>query len=111
MHVFFHLLFKYSILGIVSPYRAQCRLLKSECARINANEIAIGTAEVFQGQERTIMIISTVRTDADLGFVKNERVCFFKKSMLIIILNSFLILISEIKCNDYAREITADYHW
>ena len=40
--------------------------------------ISVGTAESFQGQEREIILITTVRSGAtdeqELGFVRNERV-------------------------------------
>lgn len=78
----------------------QCRLLKIECEKIQANEIVIGTAEVFQGQERPIIIISTVRTDEALGFVKDTRVC------LSIVLGSIskLIVIFDIHlCQTYSE--------
>lgn len=63
-----------SDIGIVSPYREQCNFIKDECRRKGYDQISVGTAEIFQGQERHIIIISTVRTDGDLGFVKDERV-------------------------------------
>lgn len=58
----------------MSPYRAQCKFLQMECRKLKA-EIAIGTAEIFQGQEKDVIIISTVQTKGDIGFVKDERVC------------------------------------
>lgn len=64
-----------SNLGIVSPYRAQCCKIREACERQGYNRITIGSAEAFQGQERSVMIVSTVRSNEELGnFVKNERV-------------------------------------
>lgn len=37
-------------------------------------DVTVGTAEIFQGKEKPIMIISTVRSDGKLGFVAEERV-------------------------------------
>lgn len=37
-------------------------------------DVPVGTAETFQGQEKKAIIISTVRTDNDLGFVSDQRV-------------------------------------
>lgn len=63
-----------SDIGVVSPYRAQCDKIKHEFKSHRFDEITVGTAEIFQGQERPIMIISTVRTGTNLGFVKDYRV-------------------------------------
>lgn len=63
-----------SDIGIVAPYREQCNVIKDECINNGFNGILIGTAEIFQGKERAIMIISTVRTDGTLGFVGDARV-------------------------------------
>lgn len=63
-----------SDIGVVAPYRLQCKLLGNACRQHNYNDITVGTAEVFQGQERPVMIISTVRTDMTLGFVNDPRV-------------------------------------
>lgn len=63
-------------IGIVTPYKMQRRCIAAECNKLNLDEIVIGTAEVFQGQERPIMIVSTVRSGGNrLGFVNNPRVC------------------------------------
>ncbi|XP_055301201.1 putative helicase mov-10-B.1 isoform X2 [Sitodiplosis mosellana] len=50
-----------SDIGIVSPYKLQCRKIRQECNKMKYIDITIGSAEVFQGQERKVMIMSTVR--------------------------------------------------
>lgn len=61
-------------IGIVSPYKKQCDVISEKLRQLGHHNAAIGTAEKFQGQERGIMIISTVRTDGHLGFVSDARV-------------------------------------
>lgn len=63
-----------SDIGVVSPYRRQCEIIRNELRNNAFEDVTVGTAEVFQGQERPVIIISTVRTDGNLGFVKNDRV-------------------------------------
>lgn len=63
-----------SDIGVVTPYKLQCKVIARACRKNNFNDITIGTAEVFQGQERPVMIVSTVRTGGMLGFVKDPRV-------------------------------------
>lgn len=63
----------------MTPYRAQCKQLEEACVQNDipvhtSVGITIGTAEVFQGQERPIMLISTVRTNESLGFLKDAKV-------------------------------------
>lgn len=63
-------------IGIVSPYKLQCNMIRRRCQQIGYRNIAIGSTEQFQGQERKIIIISTVRSGSSkLGnFVKNPQV-------------------------------------
>lgn len=65
-----------SDIGIVSPYKLQCKKIRQKCDRNHYNDITIGTAEVFQGQERKVMIMSTVRAkQKNLGdFLSNAQV-------------------------------------
>ncbi|PFH46787.1 hypothetical protein AMATHDRAFT_7405 [Amanita thiersii Skay4041] len=68
-------------IGIIAPYHAQ--VLKVRAAlRGYADEIKVGSVEEFQGQERPIIMISTVRSSKEfieydlrhtLGFVANPR--------------------------------------
>lgn len=68
-------------------------MLKDECElkkiKLGEDGITIGTAETFQGQEKPIIIITTVRNNENLGFVKDERVSysysiFFKRKVFFI---------------------------
>lgn len=82
-----------SDVGVVTPYKMQRRKIAQACHRCNFDEITIGTAEVFQGQEKPIMILSTVRSGGNrLGFVNNARVCY-------LCINIFLCDIYFIICN------------
>lgn len=51
-----------SEIGVVSPYKLQCKVIRKHCKQKGYNDITIGSAEVFQGQERKVMIISTVQS-------------------------------------------------
>lgn len=61
-------------IGVVSPYRKQCWKLNHKFRRLHYDGITVGTSEVFQGKEKPVMIVSTVRSGDSLGFVKEERV-------------------------------------
>lgn len=63
-----------SDIGVISPYKQQCQLIREQLINNDLDGITVGTAEIFQGQERRIIIISTVRTNNELGFVSNEEV-------------------------------------
>ncbi len=50
--------------GVISPYRRQVRQLKEELAsklEWDESKVLVGSTEEFQGQERDVMILSTVR--------------------------------------------------
>lgn len=63
-----------SDIGVVVPYKLQSKVIKRMCKDMGFNDITVGTAEIFQGQERAVMIVSTVRTDGKLGFLGDFRV-------------------------------------
>lgn len=85
-------------IGVVTPYKAQCRQITQSCRVLKFNKITIGTAEIFQGQEKPIMIVSTVRCGTQgLGFVHDKRVRIdgSSKKILLIDVILFLFLFSE----------------
>lgn len=55
-------------LGIITPYRAQSKHLRTE---INERDIEIDTVDAFQGREKDIIIFSITATD-DFKFVTNS---------------------------------------
>ena len=74
-------------IGIISPYRAQLEALR----KVLSKGIEIGTAEYYQGREKKIIIISTVKSNTGIGFLKNEKrlnvVLTRAQSLLIIVGN------------------------
>lgn len=73
-------------IGVVTPYRKQRHKISQKLRRYNLEDVTVGTAEIFQGKEKPIMIISTVRSNGALGFVAEERVSIafyaFKKNLV-----------------------------
>jgi len=68
-------------IGIISPYNAQVGKIR-RILKVSHPRIKVGSVEEFQGQERRVIIISTVRSSIDfvnfdvkhtLGFVANDR--------------------------------------
>lgn len=53
---------KESDIGIITPYYLQVKVLKQVFDKLCGKSISIGTVEEFQGQERLIILLSTVRT-------------------------------------------------
>lgn len=77
-------------LGVVSPYKAQLQKLREKLR--HQPKVEIGTAEYYQGREKKIIIISTVKSRDHVGFLKSEKrlnVCITRaKSLLILVGNA-----------------------
>ncbi|KAG1741528.1 RNA helicase [Suillus paluster] len=68
-------------IGVIAPYHAQCQKIRKMLKAV-AEDVKVGSVEEFQGQERRVIIISTVRSSRNfiefdlrhtLGFVANPR--------------------------------------
>lgn len=60
-------------IGIISPYRAQRDRLIEQFDGVHP-KIEIGTVDSFQGREKKIIIVSTVRSGTrHVGFLRNEK--------------------------------------
>lgn len=66
--------------GIISPYKAQVRLLRryvrnNRMLKPLRKNIAVNTVDGFQGQERDVIVMSLVRDNArgDIGFLNDLR--------------------------------------
>lgn len=69
-------------IGVITPYRQQVMKISTALENFVGPDIKVGTVESFQGQEREVIIISTVRStikhnETDkrhcLGFLSNPR--------------------------------------
>ena len=69
-------------IGVISPYRRQVQKIRARLAAKNINDVTVGATEEFQGQERRVVIMSTVRSSPEfmamdekhkLGFLKNPK--------------------------------------
>lgn len=70
--------FENKSIGVISPYSEQVkflRLKKEEDEIFNGMDIKINSIDGFQGQEKDVIYISLVRSNADgeIGFLKDER--------------------------------------
>lgn len=86
--------------GIISPYRKQVLKIRIMLEKRGYNGVTVGSTEEFQGQERLVIIISTVRSNPnllandfrhDIGFLRNRKrfnvAVTRAKSLLIIVGN------------------------
>lgn len=63
-------------IGIVTPYKKQCNRIRTDLQSRGWDAISVGSAETFQGQERRIIIVSTVRNGKQLGFLTDVQVLY-----------------------------------
>lgn len=73
---------KQSDIGVISPYRKQVQKIQQVLRKKKYDKISVGSVEEFQGQERTVIIVSTVRSKPEymsfdmqfrLGFLRNPK--------------------------------------
>ncbi|XP_058829125.1 putative helicase mov-10-B.1 [Topomyia yanbarensis] len=80
-------------IGIISPYQLQAQQLRQMCLRREWPSVEIGSVEQYQGREKLIIILSTVRSHTPgVGFLNNVKrlnVAMTRaKALLIVIGNS-----------------------
>ncbi|KAI1721004.1 AAA domain-containing protein [Ditylenchus destructor] len=61
-------------IGVISPYSYQVRLLRHKLSKFP--QMTIDSVERFQGSERRVIIVSTVRNNM-LGFLNDDKVAHF----------------------------------
>jgi superfamily I DNA and/or RNA helicase len=59
-------------IGVITPYRAQAQALREQ---LQAEELEVDTVDAFQGREKTAILLSLVRSNAEgtLGFLEDLR--------------------------------------
>ncbi|XP_053685734.1 putative helicase MOV-10 [Sabethes cyaneus] len=83
-------------IGVISPYQLQTQHLREMCSRRQWSSVEIGTVEQYQGREKLIIILSTVRSHTPgVGFLHNVKrlnVAMTRaKALLIVIGNSYTL--------------------
>ena len=92
-------------IGIITPYKKQVEKIRQFSASCEIEKIKVGSVEEFQGQERQVILLSTVRSDEskvesdiyhNLGFLSNPRrfnvATTRAHSLLIIVGNPFVLV-------------------
>lgn len=71
-------------IGIITPFKQQQLDINHHLTAMKLKGITVGTIETFQGQERNVIILSTVRSKIfehngkkHIGFLSNYKVCIF----------------------------------
>uniref|UniRef100_A0A182Y9E8 Uncharacterized protein n=1 Tax=Anopheles stephensi TaxID=30069 RepID=A0A182Y9E8_ANOST len=61
-------------IGIVTPYSSQVEFITNGLSMLGLDNIAVGSAEQYQGREKAVIIISTVRSNrTTVGFLADAR--------------------------------------
>ncbi|XP_062209956.1 probable RNA helicase SDE3 [Phragmites australis] len=97
-------------IGVITPYRQQVAKVKKALEAFEMPDLKVGSVEQFQGQEREVIIISTVRSTVkhnefdkffNLGFLSNHK----RFNVAITRAKSLLIIVGN------PHIITKDRHW
>ncbi|KAK2851431.1 hypothetical protein Q5P01_007707 [Channa striata] len=101
-------------IGIIAPYRKQVQKIRKALEKVgkdlkngSMDDLKVGSVEEFQGQERRVILVSTVRSSANnihidekfnLGFVKNEKrfnVAVTRAKALLIVVGNPIVLSAD----------------
>jgi senataxin len=91
----------YGRIGVITPYKSQKILIKRMLAEIRLElklpaadtSIEVNTVDAYQGREKDLIIMSTVRSDG-IGFLSDYR----RMNVAITRAKNFLILVGNEKC-------------
>ncbi|XP_028286299.1 RNA helicase Mov10l1 [Parambassis ranga] len=98
---------KVSDIGIISPYKKQCKKIRGLLSWVGLSDIKVGSVEEFQGQEFLVIILSTVRSSVPeqgsdlqkaLGFLANPKrfnVAITRARALLLIVGNPHILVKD----------------
>jgi len=103
-------------IGIISPYHKQVQLLRRLCQGEDADMIDVGTTELFQGCEKQVIIISTVRSRQQneigndfrfalgfLGSFKRTNVAISRAKALLIVVGNLTLLSNDHTWNEVVK--------
>ncbi|XP_078339905.1 putative helicase MOV-10 isoform X1 [Crassostrea virginica] len=97
-------------IGIITPYRKQVQKIRQLLKKGKFSDIDVGSVEEFQGQERLVIIVSTVRCNPEylsldfkhnLGFLRNPK----RLNVTLTRAKALLIVIGD------PNTLSQDPHW
>jgi helicase MOV-10 len=68
-----------SQVGIVTPYSKQATKLREACHKMGLTKVRVGTVEAMQGDERRVVLVSTVRSHSDATLNNIKQLLTFDK--------------------------------
>jgi helicase MOV-10 len=95
-------------IGVITPYSKQVKKLRNKFRENKWDDIKVGSVEQFQGQERKVIIISTVRSTRDyddfdeqhnIGFLSNPKrfnVAITRAQALMIVVGDSSVLVDDV---------------
>jgi len=104
-------------IGIISPYHKQCQHLNYIC-KGEGVDVEVGTTELFQGREKRVIIISTVRSRRQeevnndfrfalgfLGSYKRTNVALSRAKSLLIVVGNMTLLSNDHTWNNVIKSV------
>ncbi|XP_052213999.1 RNA helicase Mov10l1-like isoform X2 [Dreissena polymorpha] len=100
-------------IGVITPYRKQVEKIRLLMEKLSMESVKVGSVEEFQGQERPVIIISTVRSNEDLvgfderhtlGFLSNPKrfnVAITRAQALLVVIGNPHVLVQD----EYWRQL------
>ncbi|KOC60815.1 Putative helicase mov-10-B.1 [Habropoda laboriosa] len=92
-------------IGIITPFRGQTRKIEERLKMHQLNDITVGTVERFQGREKEIILLSTVRSKCfvhdgreHIGFLSNSKrfnVALTRAKYLLIVVGNQSVLCKD----------------
>ncbi|XP_063153493.1 helicase MOV-10 [Candoia aspera] len=115
-------------IGVISPYRKQVEKIRQAInlklkSMMNIKELKVGSVEEFQGQERRVVLISTVRSNSNyfgideefnLGFLNNPKrlnVSITRAKALLIIVGNPVTLSKDPYWNEFLAYCKCHKAW
>ncbi|KAL5639246.1 hypothetical protein ACGC1H_006676 [Rhizoctonia solani] len=108
-----------NLIGVIAPYRQQCVKIRQLLNRVGYGNVEVKVTEDWQGQEKRVIIISTVRSDPELleegalkflGFVTSPRrtnVALTRAQALVIVIGNGPVLLLDPYWNSFIRYVYA----
>ncbi|EUC63974.1 RNA helicase [Rhizoctonia solani AG-3 Rhs1AP] len=108
-----------NLIGVITPYRQQCVKIQQLLNKVGYGGVEVKVTEDWQGQEKRVIIISTVRSDPELleegalkflGFVTSPRrtnVALTRAQALVIVIGNGPVLLLDPFWNSFIRYVHA----